>query len=164
MINLVVAQANNRVIGSKNDLPWYLPADLKHFKEITNGKPVIMGRKTFQSIYGRLGKALPNRENIVVSRNANLSAPGAKVVTSFEKALALHPEQEVYVIGGAQIYAEALPAADRIYLTQVKADIEGDAWFPELDPEQWRVIEREQHPADEKHKYAFEWLTLERVV
>jgi dihydrofolate reductase len=164
MINLVVAQANNRVIGSKNDLPWYLPADLKRFKEITTGKPVIMGRKTFQSIYGRLGKALPNRENIVVSRNAKLAAPGAKVVTSLDKALALHPEQEVYVIGGAQIYEEALPAADRIYLTQVHADVEGDAYLPELDPEQWRVTDREWHDADEKHKYAFEWLTLERVV
>ena len=134
-ISLVWAMAQNRVIGRNNSLPWYLPEDLKYFKRITLGKPVIMGRKTYESI----GKPLPGRTNIVVSRNADFSAEGVKTVTSLDEAKQLCESiaeidgiNEAMVIGGAEIYALALPMADRLYLTEVHAEVEGDTTFPTL--------------------------------
>jgi dihydrofolate reductase len=164
MVSFVVAQANNRVIGKSNDLPWYLPADLKHFKSITSGKPVIMGRNTYESILARIGKPLPNRQNVVITTNRNYKAPGCQVVGSVEEALKLHSkDDEVFVIGGARVFQESLQYADRIYMTQVRADFEGDTFFPKLDPLVWRAGSRETHPADEKNGHPYEFITYERV-
>lgn len=154
----MVAVARNGVIGRDNDLPWRLPDDLKRFKAITLGKPVVMGRKTFESI----GRPLPGRENRVVSRQPGLGVEGCRVFAKLQDALA-GPEEEVMVIGGAQIYAEALPLAQRLFLTEVDAEVEGDARFPDLDPAAWREVGREEHAADERHAYAFRFRVLERV-
>lgn len=129
-ISLIVAMAENRTIGRDNKMPWKLPADLKRFKELTTGHAVIMGRKTFDSI----GKPLANRQNIVISRNPDFKAKGAEVAVSLPKALEAAKGDEVFVIGGEQIYNEALPLADRIYLTLIHEEIDGDAFFPEFDP------------------------------
>lgn len=158
IVSLVVAVARNGVIGRDNDLPWRLPDDLKRFKAITLGKPVVMGRKTFESI----GRPLPGRENRVVSRQPGLGVEGCRVFAKLQDALA-GPEEEVMVIGGAQIYAEALPLAQRLFLTEVDAEVEGDARFPDLDPAAWREVGREEHAADERHAYAFRFRVLERV-
>jgi dihydrofolate reductase len=157
-VSLVVAVARNGVIGRDNDLPWRLPDDLKHFKAITLGKPVVMGRKTFESI----GRPLPGRENRVVSRQAGFEVPGCRVFSSLEEALA-GPEAEVMVIGGGQIYASALPLAQRLYLTEVDAEVEGDAKFPEIDPGAWREASCEEHAVDERHAHAFRFRLLERL-
>jgi dihydrofolate reductase len=158
LVSLVVAVARNGVIGRDNDLPWRLPDDLKHFKAITLGKPVVMGRRTFESI----GRPLPGRENRVVSRRPGFEAPGCRVFASLEEALA-GPEPEVMVIGGGQIYAAALPLAQRLYLTEVDAEVDGDARFPEIDPDTWREVSSEAHVADERHAHAFRVRLLERV-
>lgn len=159
MISLIVAMAHNRVIGKNNGMPWHLPADLKHFKKITSGKPVIMGRKTFESI----GKALPNRRNIVISRNAAYQAPDCEVVTSLSAALALVADaNEICIIGGAQIFQEALPMADRLYLTFIDLKIEGDTFFPEWNHIHWRELFHDTHPADQQNPYALTFVTLER--
>lgn len=161
MISLVVAMAHNRVIGKSNAMPWHLPADLKHFKKITSGKPVVMGRKTFESI----GKALPNRRNIVISRNADYIAPGCELVNSLSSALSLVADQpEVCIIGGAQIFQEALPMADRLYLTFIDLDVEGDTFFPQWDPTQWKEISRETLPADAQNAYSLEFVTLDKIL
>ncbi|HEX3082037.1 MAG TPA: dihydrofolate reductase [Candidatus Saccharimonadia bacterium] len=160
---MVVAQARNRVIGRANDLPWYLPADLKHFKELTSGRAVIMGRKTFESIIARRGQPLPNRTNIVVSRDAHFQAEGATVVATPEEALKAAGSGEVFVIGGGAIFEAMLPMAERLYLTQVEADIEGDAYFPALDPDEWRPTSTEHHKADEKNQYDYAFITMERT-
>lgn len=163
MVSMIVAQAHNRVIGNSNDLPWYLPADLKRFKELTTGHVVIMGRKTFESIFARLGKPLPNRTNIVITRDSAFGPPGVVVAHSPEAALKQADSEEVFVIGGASIYEAMLPWADKIYLTQVDADIPGDAFFPELIPTEWQTTARLAHKADEKNQYNYEYITLERV-
>ena len=162
MISLVVAQAKNRVIGRSNDLPWYLPADLRHFKELTTGHTVIMGRKTWDSIVARLGHGLPNRTNIVVTRNQDLKIPDVTVAHSFNEAVRTAGEGELFVIGGAAIFEAALPLADRIYMTQVQADVEGDVQMPELGPE-WREIHRESHLKDDKNQYDYDFVTLEKT-
>jgi dihydrofolate reductase len=162
MVSLIVAQSNNRVIGKSNDLPWYLPADLRHFREITTGHPVIMGRKTYESIHARLGKPLPDRENIVVTHDEMFVARGCVVVHSLTEALSFHPDKEVFVIGGSSLYDQALPRAQRIYLTQVKASIDGDKFFPELSPQIWQTVGRQAYTADEKNPYDYEFLVLER--
>ncbi len=163
MISLVVAMTENRVIGRDNDLPWRLPTDSKHFRELTTGRDVVMGRKTFESIMKSLGKPLPNRRNIVVTTNADYEAPeGVLVAHSLDDALAATESEEVCVIGGAQIYALALPLADRIFLTEIKTRLEGDAFFPEIGPE-WRETVRESHKADDKNEYDFDFVTLERA-
>jgi dihydrofolate reductase len=150
-IALIVAVASNGVIGRDNTLPWRLPADLKHFKATTFGKPVVMGRKTFES----LGKPLPGRTNIVITRDESFSADGAVIVHSIDEALRVADEvatrdgaAEIMVIGGAQIYKEALPRARTLYYTKVELDVEGDAFFPELDAAQWRCVERRVFAAD----------------
>lgn len=159
-IAMIVAMARNRVIGRDGALPWHLPEDLRHFKELTLGKPIIMGRLTWESI----GRPLPGRANIVVSRVPDFEAPGAEVVPSLEAALArageiAGPDGEIMVIGGAQIYRAALPLAERIYLTRIEVDAEGDAMFPELDPSCWHVVETARHSsATAGLDYSFERL------
>jgi dihydrofolate reductase len=161
MISLIVAAARNRAIGKGGRLPWHLPDDLRHFRAKTLGKTVLMGRRTYES----LGKPLPGRRNVVVTRDATFEAPGCTVVFTLEKALACAREaEELMVIGGASLYADLLPHAQRIYLTSVHADIEGDAFFPELDPHEWVEAGREHHAADERHAYAFTWIELFRML
>ena len=157
--SLVVAMARNRVIGRDNQLPWKLPKDLAYFKRVTMGHPVVMGRRTWQSI----GRPLPGRDNIVVTRNAAFEARGATVVTSLDAAWKAAGEAgEVCVIGGTSLFAEALPIADRIHLTEVDAVVQGDKYFPEFDRGDWVEREVERHPADERHAYPFRILVLER--
>lgn len=158
IITFVVAAAANNAIGKDNKLLWNLPTDLKHFKTITSGHTIIMGRKTFDS----MAKPLPNRRNIIITRNPALRIAGAEVTQSLDEALALcNNEEEVFVIGGAQIYKDALERTDRIYLTRVHKSFDGDAYFPDLDPEKWLEVAREDHQADEKNSIDFSFITLE---
>ncbi|VAW82876.1 Dihydrofolate reductase [hydrothermal vent metagenome] len=158
-ISLVAALARNRVIGRGNQLPWRLSADLKHFKSLTMGKPILMGRKTYESI----GKPLPGRTNIVISRDSSFSAAGCRVVHSVEAALtAAEGGEEAMVIGGANLYEQLLLRADRLYLTEVQADINGDAWFPEINRSQWQELERESHQADENNEFDYDFVVLVR--
>jgi len=159
-VSLVVAMSRNRVIGRDQDLPWRLPDDLRYFKALTLGKPVIMGRKTYESI----GRPLPQRTNIVLTRDPDYQAPGCQVCASLEEALRLvSAEPEIMIIGGAAIYRMALARADRIYLTEVHADLDGDTWFPKLDPTRWQQVVREDHLADERHAFDFSFVTLDRI-
>jgi dihydrofolate reductase len=158
IISFVVAMARNRVIGHDNGLPWRLPADLRHFKSVTMGKPIIMGRKTFESI----GRPLPGRANIVVTRDPAYQAEGCVVAHSIEAALAAAGDaEEVMVIGGADFYRQLLPRADRIYLTLIDAEFAGDASFPELDPVQWQERSREDHAPDADNPYPYSFIVLE---
>jgi dihydrofolate reductase len=157
-ISFVVAVAENGVIGRNNALPWRLPGDLKHFKEVTLGRPVLMGRKTWDSI----GRPLPGRHNIVVSRRAGLGIEGCTVVTTVDQALELtHNDAEIMVIGGAEIFNLLLPNAARVYLTRVHANVAGDVYLPELG-DSWVERSREYHKADERHEYAYSFVLLER--
>jgi dihydrofolate reductase len=157
--SLVVAVAQNGVIGRDNALPWRLPADLAHFKRVTMGHPVVMGRRTYQSI----GKPLPGRHNIVVTRNAHFEAPGCTVVNSLGDAWkAAGDAEEVCVIGGTTLFEETLPLADVIHFTQVEAEVDGDTYFPAFDRGAWREIEVARHPADERNAYPMRILRLER--
>jgi dihydrofolate reductase len=160
VISLVVAMARNHVIGRDNALPWRLPEDLKHFKATTLGKPVLMGRKTFESI----GKPLPGRTNLVLTRATGWKADGAVVAHSVDEALAsVANSTEVAVIGGAEVFQLLLPKASRIYLTRIHADIPGDTVFPPLDLSQWREVDRRELAADERNAYDMTFVTLERV-
>ncbi|WP_417226969.1 type 3 dihydrofolate reductase [Amphritea sp.] len=163
---IIVAQAENRVIGINNNLPWHLPEDLRYFKRVTMGKPIIMGRKTFESI----GRPLPGRTNIVVSRDTTYQPENVKVVHSLEAAKALAESicmvngcDEAMVIGGAQIYEQALPLADRLYLTQVHAEVKGDAFFPVFHPGDWAEIGREDFLAAEHNPYDYSFIVLKRI-
>lgn len=159
MISLIAAMARNRVIGKDNDMPWHLPADLAHFKRVTMGKPVIMGRRTYESI----GFPLPGRKNVVITRNKEYAPEGVVVVGSVDDALSeVSDADEVMIIGGGQLYREMLPHAERLYLTLIQADIEGDTEFPDYTVYEWDEIEREVSEADEKNAYALEFITLER--
>jgi len=159
VLSLIAAVAENGVIGAKGGLPWRLPDELAHFKRTTLGKPVVMGRRTFVS----LGRALPGRTNVVLSRARDFAAAGAEVARDLDAALALLAgAPEVVVIGGAAVYAESLPRADRIYLTRVHGRPEGDVFFPELDPKDWRESLLLEHPADARHAFAFSIYSLER--
>jgi dihydrofolate reductase len=150
LITLIVAVADNGVIGRDNTLPWHLPDDLRRFKRITMGKPIVMGRKTFDSI----GKPLPGRQNIVVTRDTNYRREGVTVVHDAEAALsAAGAVPEVMVIGGAELFRTLLPRAGRLHLTRVHGNIEGDVVWPALDDREWRVVERESHSADERHAW-----------
>lgn len=157
-ISLVVAVAANSVIGKNNQLPWHLPADLKHFKQLTTGHAVFMGRKTYDSI----GKPLPNRRNIVISRSIKTLA-GCEVAASLEAALQLcSNENEVFVIGGAEIFREALSMATRIELTRIHQEIDGDTFFTEPDPKIWEETAREDFSPDEKNLLSYSFITLKR--
>ncbi|MCX7125692.1 MAG: type 3 dihydrofolate reductase [Gammaproteobacteria bacterium] len=158
-ISLIVAKSRNNVIGNNNQLPWHLPADLKHFKTITMGKPIIMGRKTFDSI----GKPLPGRRNIIISRQQNFYIDGCEIFHSINDALsAVKTEKEVMIIGGTNLFLQVLPIAERIYLTVIDADFEGDAFFPQLDYAQWLLISEEKWLSDEKNKYPYCFQTLDK--
>ncbi|HMX54154.1 MAG TPA: type 3 dihydrofolate reductase [Plasticicumulans sp.] len=160
MLSQIVAIGRNRVIGAGNALPWRLPDDLAHFKRLTLGKPVLMGRKTWES----LGRPLPGRDNLVITRNPGYHAAGARVFASLDTALAACSDApEIMLIGGAELYAQTLPICDRLYLTEIDAAPDGDAFFPALDPADWRETAAEPHPADARHAHAFTWWTLERV-
>jgi dihydrofolate reductase len=158
-ISAVVAMSDNRVIGKDNQLLWHLPADLKHFKQITMGKPILMGRKTFQSI----GRPLPGRVNIVITQDKNFKADGCVVVHSIQAALkAVENQAEICVIGGAELYRQMLPIIQRIYLTIVHHDFSGDAFFPELDMNEWKEVERTELASDEKNNYSCSFLVLDK--
>ena len=161
IISLIWAMADNRVIGQENRLPWKLPVDMKWFRLHTLGKPVIMGRKTFESFGAR---PLPERTNIVVSRDPDYAPIGVLVANSLDQALELAGDvREVMVIGGARLYEQMLPRADRLYITRVHANLEGDTWFPEFDLSDWQEIEFHEHPADEKNKHACRFSIFERA-
>lgn len=166
-ISMIAAMAHDRVIGLDNQMPWHLPADLAHFKRVTLGKPVLMGRKTFESI----GRPLPGRRNLVISRNPDYQADGVEVIDSVEAALALlaagdvasgEAVGELMVIGGGHLYAQLLPSADRLYLTRIDLAVEGDTRFPAFDEGQWQLVESESHPADEKNAYPYRFETWQR--
>jgi dihydrofolate reductase len=159
-IAMIAAMANNRVIGKDNQMPWHLPADLKHFKKVTLGKPVIMGRKTYQSI----GKALPGRRNIVISRQSGALSTDADWVQSIEQALALvQHEAEVMIIGGAEIYRQVLPMADTLYITDIDLNVEGDAFFPDYQAAgTWHESASELHQADPQNPHSYHFRTLNR--
>lgn len=158
-LSLVVAVADNGVIGAKGKIPWHLPADSKRFKALTWGKPVIMGRKTFES----LPRALPGRQNIVITHNRNYSVKGARIAADFESALRTAAGvDEVMIVGGVDIFARAMDEADRIYLTEVHTHPDGDVYFPAFDRRQWHEALREDHPS-ETGRPAFSFVNLERV-
>ncbi|MCW8839349.1 MAG: type 3 dihydrofolate reductase [Gammaproteobacteria bacterium] len=160
VISLIAAMADDRAIGIDNRLPWKLPADMQWFRRHTLGKPIVMGRKTFES-FG--GKPLPQRTNIVITRDQNYRAEGAVVVHTIEEAIAaVGGVDEVMIIGGESFYRQMLPRADRFYLTLVHGRFEADAWFPEFDWNEWQEVAREEHPADEKNAYACSFIVLER--
>ena len=165
-IHLVAAMTRDRVIGHKGAMPWHLPRDLKHFKEVTLGHPVVMGRKTFDSIIQSLGKPLPGRLNVVISRSQPTVPEGVLVYPSVDEALtalAKRDEAVVDVIGGGEIYALTLPLADRLYLTLIDAEIEGDTWFPVIDERHWQVSDTQTHPADEANAHAMTFVTFDRA-
>lgn len=161
-LSAIVAMAENRTIGKQNRLPWHLPADLRHFKKLTTGHPILMGRKTYESI----GKPLPNRTNIILTRNPTYLAPGCEIVTTLDEAMQTakhHHATEVFVIGGAEIYRQLLPQINHLYLTIVHEQIAGDAFFPLLDSTAWREVSRERHEADHENPHAYSFVELERV-
>jgi len=159
IISLVAAMGNGRVIGIENRLPWRLPADMKHFRTLTMGKPVLMGRKTFESV----GKPLAGRTNIVVTQDKTYQPIGVKVAHTIDEALAIAGEaQEVMVIGGASFYMQLLPRAQRLYLTEIHHDFAGDALFPAWDSAEWHEVHRDNHAPDGDNAYPYSFVTLER--
>jgi dihydrofolate reductase len=165
IISAIVAASNNNAIGINNDMPWHLSEDLKFFKRTTMGKPILMGRKTFESLGCR---PLPGRLNIILSAQDNLNLPeGVKQVRSLEEGIAMLKEtesEEVFVIGGGYVFAEALPLTDRVYLTRVNVVVEdADVFFPELNPEEWILVKEEPHQADERNPYDYTFLQYDRV-
>jgi dihydrofolate reductase len=160
IVSMIAAMAKDRVIGLNGLMPWHLPADLAHFKRSTMGCPVIMGRKTYDSI----GRPLPGRENIVLSRSNSLQLEGCVVVNTLESALSkLKDSSEVFIIGGQQLYQQALPLADRLYLTHIGAEFEGDTFFPDYSDIQWSQLSVESHRADSKNAWPYRFEILERV-
>jgi dihydrofolate reductase len=161
MISLIAAMARNRVIGKDNAMPWHLPADLAHFKRVTMGKPVIMGRNTYESI----GFPLPGRKNVVISRNPDFQPEGCVVVSSIDAALAECADiAEVMIIGGGQLYRAMLPHADRLYLTLIDVELDGDTQFPDYTGYGWKAVDTEHYAADERNQYDLEFVTLDREV
>ncbi|MFT7643899.1 MAG: dihydrofolate reductase [Pirellulaceae bacterium] len=160
IISLIVAKSENNAIGIDGDLPWRISEDLKRFKRVTMGHHLLMGRKTFDSI----GRLLPGRTTIILTRQENFSFDGALIARSLDEAIQLaHGDDEIFIIGGAEIYRQALPRVDRIYLTSVNSTVEGDAFFPDLDDDQWQVAEESEHPADEKNEFSHRYQILNRV-
>jgi dihydrofolate reductase len=159
LISIITAMDENQLIGKDNGLPWKIPADLQFFKKVTMSKPIIMGRKTFESI----GRPLPGRQNIIITRDKSFSAEGCEIAFSIDKAIELAADaEEIMIIGGANIYQQFLPICDRLYLTQVKGEFEGDAWFPEIDDSQWQGIEKEDHKADERNEADYSFIIMQR--
>lgn len=158
MISLIVAKARNNVIGSRNNLPWYLSADLRRFKELTTNETVVMGRRTYESILSRLGHGLPDRRNVVLSRQS-LDFVDAEVVHDLRD---IDSFGDVFIIGGEEIYRSMIDRADILYVTEIHADIDGDAYFPEIDLDVWRETSREPRSADDRNQYDFDFVTYER--
>ncbi|GAB3204444.1 dihydrofolate reductase [Pontibacter aydingkolensis] len=160
MVNIIVATAENNVIGKDNQLIWHLPADLKHFKQLTMGHPILMGRKTYESI----GKPLPGRTSIIITRQKDFEAEGCIVAHSVQEAIekAKELDEQVCIIGGAEIYKQALPLTDCIELTKIHHSFDGDTFFPEINEKDWEVVAEEKHEPDEKNKYSYTFLTLKR--
>ncbi|MDO8591132.1 MAG: dihydrofolate reductase [bacterium] len=164
MLSIIVATSENNVIGHLNKIPWYMPRDLKYFANVTKNHTVIMGRNTYESILSRLGKPLPERNNIAVTRQKDFRAPGCSVVHSLDEALAAAPKnEEVFVIGGSQLYAESMPKADRIYRTLIHTTMEGDAFFPVLDKNQWRLAESKFETKDAKNPFDATYEIYDRI-
>ncbi|MCC9136286.1 dihydrofolate reductase [Pontibacter silvestris] len=160
MIAIVVAAAENNTIGKNNEMPWHLPADLRHFKEITMGHPILMGRKTFESI----GKLLPGRTSIIITTQKDYKAEGCIITHTLEEAIerAKELDEQICIIGGAKVYKQVLPLVDVIHLTRVHQTFEGDAFFPELDMDEWQAVSELHHEPDEKNKYSYTFLELHR--
>lgn len=164
IVSAIAALSKNNVIGKNNDLPWRLPDDMKFFMETTKGHHVIMGRKNYDSLLEKF-KPLPQRTNIVITHQKDFKAPGCLVLHAIEPALEIarkDSEEECFIIGGAEIYRLAMPHTTRLYLTEIDAHIEGDTWFPDFKKENWREVSRKHHPADERHKYAFDFVIYDR--
>jgi len=158
-VSIIVAMDENGLIGANGGLPWHLPADLARFKRTTMGRPVIMGRKTHESI----GRPLPGRRNIIVTRNRDYRAPGCEVVHSLDEALKRCPEGECFVIGGAKLYEQALPRADRLYITRIGEAFEGDVRFPSFDAADWRLVSSEEGRLDENNRHRHRFEVYERI-
>ncbi len=161
---MIAAVAKNGVIGKANDLPWRLPDDMVFFMQTTQGHHVVMGRKNYTSLPEKF-RPLPNRTNIVVTRQPNFDAPGCKIVNQLEEGIRFaekNGEQELFIIGGSEIYKLAFPQADRLYLTEIDAEIEGDIFFPEFDRKSWKEISRKQHVADVRHQFAFDFVVYKK--
>lgn len=162
-LSILVAMAKNRVIGKNNALPWQLPPDLKRFKQLTMGHHIVMGRKTYESI----GRPLPGRTSIIITRQTDYQAPGAIVVASIDQALKVSSEgqeidQEIFVIGGAEIYQQALELCQRIYITEIQQEFDGDTLFPELNQQEWREISREKHRLNDGGGFEYHFVVLDR--
>ena len=160
--SIMVARSDNHVIGKNNQLPWRMPADLRYFKQTTMGHYCIMGRKTFESV----DNPLPGRTNVIITRQPEYHAEGCLVVHNLEEAFRQGEEQaqeEIFVLGGAEIYKQALDVVDRIYLTEIKTTVDGDTFFPPIDPTRWKEIKREEHSADEKNPYDYAFVVLEKI-
>lgn len=157
--SFLVAMDQNRLIGSQGTLPWHLPADLKYFKEVTMGHPIVMGRKTWESLPKG---ALPGRRNIVISSNPDYQAPGAEVIANPESLAALVGEEEVFIIGGGSIFKQLMPLADRLYITEIDAEFTGDTYFPDIDLDEWKLISCREGEVNEKNPYSHRYLVYER--
>lgn len=162
MIAAIAARSRNGVIGSDNAIPWHLSDDMKYFRDTTRGHAVIMGRKTAESIVARLGHGLPDRQNIVVTRDVGYKLGGFVVAHSVEEAIKTAGPDGI-VIGGEQIYTQALPYCEKLYITEVDADVEGDAYFPQFDVSEWREISRDAHQKDNRNQYDFDFVVYERA-
>lgn len=164
IVSHIVAATENNVIGLENDLPWSLPDDMKFFKETTKGHYVIMGRKNYESLPPKW-RPLPNRSNVIVTRNKDLKIEGTTVVNSIEEGIEVaqnDKELETFIIGGGEIFHQSLDLIDRIYFTQIHTEIEGDTFYPEIDMTKWEEVSRREHPADERHPYSFTFLIYEK--
>lgn len=163
MLSAIVAVTNNGVIGNSGEMPWYLPADLQHFKEVTMGHTVIMGRKTYQSIVSRLGHSLPGRRNIVITHSEDFVTLDAEVVHSLEEALQLVEDSDAIIIGGGQIYELAAPFVDRWYVTEIDTDLWGDVSLKGFDKSDFKEIDRQDYPPDSKNPFNYSFVVYERV-
>ncbi|MCZ8022677.1 MAG: dihydrofolate reductase [Cyclobacteriaceae bacterium] len=164
-LSLIAALSKNNVIGKNNDLPWHLPNDMKYFMQTTKGHCVLMGRKNYESLPEKF-RPLPNRTNILVTRQANFHAPGCEVFNTIEKGIAYAKdigETELFIIGGAEIYSATLPLADTLYLTEINAVIDGDTFFPKVDKTKWKETSRQVNNRDDKHKFDFDFVVYEKI-
>lgn len=159
MISLIVAMSKNRAIGFENKMPWHLPADLAYFKKVTTGHAIVMGRKTFQSI----GRPLPNRTNLILTRDHSFRAEGCQLIHDIEEVLEKAKKEDLFVIGGAEIYQQFLPYAEKIYSTQILEDFHGDTFFPQLT-EEWQLVSTEKHGQDEKNRYKYEFQIYTKIL
>ena len=160
IISMIAAMGSNRVIGKDNDLPWHLPDDFKYFQQETNGHHIVMGRKNWESLPHKF-QPLPNRTNLVLTRQSDYKADGATIITSLQEGkeiAAKNGEQELFIIGGGEIYRMGLSISDRIYLTEIAGDFDGQVTFPELNRDVWKEVSRQHHPVDDRHQYAFDYV------